>query len=79
VTVPADAGLSGAAAGGCSEADVEPGWFRSEPWLDVLLGCGGPTWGEVVLVDPCGQWSGEAGVVAAGAFELVGGVDERIG
>jgi hypothetical protein len=48
-------------------------------WLDVLLGCCGPTWGEVVLVDPGCQWSGESSVVAAGAFELVGGVDERIG
>jgi hypothetical protein len=36
-------------------------------------------WGEVVLVEPGGQWSCEAGVVAAGAFELVGGVDEHIG
>lgn len=27
-------------------------------------------WGEVVLVDPGGRWSGEAGVVAAGAFEF---------
>lgn len=66
-------------AGGCSEADVESGSFWPEWWLDVLLGCGGRTWGEVVLVDPGGQWSGEAGVVAAGAFELVGGVDEGFG
>lgn len=48
-------------------------------WCDVLLRCGGPRWGEVVLVDPGGQWSGEVGVVAAGAFELVGGVDEGFG
>lgn len=28
------------------------GGFPSELWLDVLLGCGGRTWGEVALVDP---------------------------
>lgn len=48
-------------------------------WLDVLPGCGGPSWGEVVLVDPGSQWRGEVGVVAAGAFELAGGVDEGVG
>lgn len=75
MTAPADAGHSGAAIGGCSKADVEPGWFWSELWLDVPLGCRWPTGGEVVLVDPGGQWSAEAGVVAAGAFELAGCVD----
>lgn len=74
-----DPAVPGAAIGGCSEADVESGWVWSELWLDVLLGCGGPMRGEVVLVDPGGQWSGEVGVVAAGAFELVGGVDEGFG
>lgn len=72
-------GQSGAAIGGCSGADVEPGWFWPEWGRDVLLGCGGLMWGEVVLVDPGGQRSCEAGVVAAGAFELAGGVDEGVG
>ena len=43
------------------------------------LRCSWPMWGEVVLVDPGGQWSCEAGVVAAGAPKLAGGVDEGRG
>ncbi len=40
------------------------------------LGRGGVLWGEVVLVDPVGEWFGEESVVAAGVVEVVGGVDE---
>ena len=36
-------------------------------------------WGEVVLVDPGCQWSGEVRVVAAGSLQLVGSVDECSG
>ena len=48
-------------------------------WLDVPLRWSGLSWGEVVLVDPGCQWSGEAGMVAAGVLELAGGVDESSG
>ena len=34
------------------------------------------SWGEVALVDPCGEWFGEGSLVAAGVMEVVGGVDE---
>ncbi len=43
------------------------------------LGRGGVLWGEVMLVDPVGEWFGEECVVAAGVVEVVGGVDERGG
>lgn len=33
-------------------------------------------WGEVVVVDPCGEWFGEEPVVTAAVVEVVGGVDE---
>ncbi len=39
----------------------------------------GLPWGEVVLVDPCGEGLGEELVWPADALELVGGVDERSG
>lgn len=57
--------------------DVEPG--RLGTWLVLhgrLHSWGWSSWGEVVFVDPCGEWFGEECVVAAGVVEVLSGVDE---
>ena len=41
-----------------------------------LDGRRGSRWGEVVFVNPRGEWFREGSVVAAGVVEVVGGVDE---
>ena len=59
-----------------SEADVESGWFGA--WLLAHGWLYGRrwSWGEIVLVDPGGEWFGESSVVTAGVLEVLGRVDE---